>query len=219
MSSVTPENVTAETLSAPEVIANPYPYYAALRSQSPLFGYSDRPPGTVPGEDAAPASWAVLAHDQIAHVARNPGIFSSRDPLSLSHAVLFLYLFLLCLFFLSTCLSVCLSHKKATFFYCFLVLLSPLQSHLLFLLFLLYSFFLPSIFIPFFLCSSFLSLRFFPFLSLSPFLSGSTYFSSWLISSLLFVTFLSAPFSLSFPSLPFPSLPFPCLAFPSLPLP
>lgn len=81
MSSVTPENVTAETLSAPEVIANPYPYYAALRSQSPLFGYSDLPPGTVPGEDAAPASWAVLAHDQIAHVARNPDIFSSRDPL------------------------------------------------------------------------------------------------------------------------------------------
>jgi cytochrome P450 len=81
MSSVTPENVTVETLSAQEVIADPYPYYAALRDQSPLFGYSDLPPGTVPGEDAAPASWAVLAHDQVAHVARNPALFSSRDPL------------------------------------------------------------------------------------------------------------------------------------------
>ena len=81
MSSVTPENVTAETLSAPEVIANPYPYYAALRDQSPLFGYSDLPPGTVPGQDSAPASWAVLAHDQIAYVARHPDIYSSRDPL------------------------------------------------------------------------------------------------------------------------------------------
>ena len=81
MSSVTPENVTAETLSAPAVIANPYPFYAALRDQSPLFGYSDLPPGTVPGEDAAPASWAVLTHDQVAQVARNPDVFSSRDPL------------------------------------------------------------------------------------------------------------------------------------------
>ena len=81
MSSITPENVTAETLSAPEVIANPYPYYRALRDRSPLFGYSDLPPGTVPGEDAAPASWAVLAKDQVTHVARSPGIFSSRDPL------------------------------------------------------------------------------------------------------------------------------------------
>jgi cytochrome P450 len=81
VSSVTPRNVTAETLSAPDVIANPYPYYAALRDQSPLFGYRDLPPGTVPGEDAPPASWAVLAHDQVAHVARHPEIFSSRDPL------------------------------------------------------------------------------------------------------------------------------------------
>jgi cytochrome P450 len=81
MSSVTPENVTAETLSDPAVIANPYPYYAALRGRSPLFGYRDLPPGTVPGEDTPPASWAVLAHEQVAHVARHPDIFSSRDPL------------------------------------------------------------------------------------------------------------------------------------------
>ena len=66
MSSVSPENVTAETLSSPEVIANPYPYYAALRDRSPLYGYSDLPPGTVPGEDAPPASWAVLDHEQVA---------------------------------------------------------------------------------------------------------------------------------------------------------
>ena len=81
MSSVTPENVSAETLSAPDVIANPYPYYATLRDQSPIFGYSDLPPGTVPGQDAAPASWAVLVSDQVAHVARHPDIYSSRDPL------------------------------------------------------------------------------------------------------------------------------------------
>ena len=33
----------------PEVIANPYPYYERLRSQTPQFGLLDYPPGTVPG--------------------------------------------------------------------------------------------------------------------------------------------------------------------------
>ena len=70
-----------EELSSPEVIANPYPYYAALRDQSPLFGYRDLPPGTVPGADEPPPSWAVLRHDQVAAIANDPVTFSSRDEL------------------------------------------------------------------------------------------------------------------------------------------
>jgi len=78
---VRPESIRAEDLSRPEVIADPYPFYAALRPQSPLFGYKDLPPGTVPGNDEAPSSWAVLSHDQVVEVSKKPEIYSSRDPL------------------------------------------------------------------------------------------------------------------------------------------
>lgn len=81
MSSHVPDEFRVEDLSRPEVIANPYPYYAKLRSQSPLFGYRDLPPGTIPGTDEPPPSWAVLAHDQVTEVAKRADVFSSRDPL------------------------------------------------------------------------------------------------------------------------------------------
>jgi len=76
-----PDSIRVEDLSLPEVIADPYPFYAALRQRSPLYGYSDLPPGTVPGDDEAPSSWAVLRHDQVVEVAKRPDIYSSRDPL------------------------------------------------------------------------------------------------------------------------------------------
>jgi len=42
---------SVDQLNRPEVIRNPYPYYDLLRDQSPLFGYRDYPPGTMPGVD------------------------------------------------------------------------------------------------------------------------------------------------------------------------
>ena len=77
----TPESITAEQLSAPEVIADPYPFYAALREQSPVYGYRDLPPGTVPGADEPPPAWALLTHEQVTFASRHPELFSSRDPL------------------------------------------------------------------------------------------------------------------------------------------
>ncbi len=77
----TPETITVEKLADPAVIADPYPFYAALRDASPLYGYSDYPPGTVPGEDDPPTAWAVLKHEQVVEVARQADVFSSRDPL------------------------------------------------------------------------------------------------------------------------------------------
>lgn len=81
MSTLTPETIAVKDLSDPRVIADPYPFYAALRPRSPIFGYSDLPPGTVPGADEAPSSWAVLSHDQVVEVSKQPDIYSSRDPL------------------------------------------------------------------------------------------------------------------------------------------
>lgn len=70
---------SAADLSRPEVIANPYPFYADLRDRSPLFGYLDYPPGTIPGVDTPRPSWAVLRYADVQHVCRNHQLFSSRD--------------------------------------------------------------------------------------------------------------------------------------------
>lgn len=48
-------------LATPAVIANPYPAYDALRAQSPVAGYEDRPPGTMPGFDPPLRAWALLS--------------------------------------------------------------------------------------------------------------------------------------------------------------
>jgi cytochrome P450 len=76
-----PSAIRIEELSSPVVIADPYPYYAALRDRSPIFGYRDLPPGTIPGTDEPPPSWAVLSHAQVTEVAKRVDVFSSRDPL------------------------------------------------------------------------------------------------------------------------------------------
>jgi len=72
---------TVDRLTDPEVIRNPYPHYDLLRAQSPLFGYRDFPPGTMPGVDEPKASWVVLNFDDVAAVAWDHESFSSRDSL------------------------------------------------------------------------------------------------------------------------------------------
>lgn len=69
----------AADLSRPEVMTDPYPYYAALRARSPLFGYEDYPPGTIPGLDVPRPSWAVLRYADVQQVCREHEVFSSRD--------------------------------------------------------------------------------------------------------------------------------------------
>lgn len=68
------------TLAVPEIIADPYPAYAALRPLSPLPGYVDHPPGTVPGVDEPVVAWALLSHEQVTRAAKDHRTFSSRDP-------------------------------------------------------------------------------------------------------------------------------------------
>ncbi len=68
-------------LNDPATIANPYPVYDQLRAKSPLFGYHDFPPGTVPGVDEPQPAWVVLNFDDVAKVAYDNEAFSSRDSL------------------------------------------------------------------------------------------------------------------------------------------
>jgi cytochrome P450 len=71
----------AAHLADPEVVRNPYPFYDRLRAHSPIFGYRDFPPGTVPGVDQPEASWVVLNFEHVAAVAWDHVTFSSRDNL------------------------------------------------------------------------------------------------------------------------------------------
>ncbi len=66
-------------LATPAIIADPYPAYDALRGDSPVAGYADWPPGTVPGQDAPLQAWALLKHEQVLAAARDPQTFSSAN--------------------------------------------------------------------------------------------------------------------------------------------
>ena len=68
-------------LPAPGTIADPYPLYDALRPQTPVYGYQDYPPGTVPGQDEPVTAWVLMKYDEVAQAARDHDTFSSRDPL------------------------------------------------------------------------------------------------------------------------------------------
>ncbi|AGC62445.1 cytochrome P450 278A1 Cyp278A1 [Mycobacterium liflandii 128FXT] len=70
-----------ELLTTPQGIANPYPLYDELRGLSPVAGYRDWPPGTVPGADEPVTAWALFRYDQVFAAARDAATFSSRDPL------------------------------------------------------------------------------------------------------------------------------------------
>ncbi|KKW65626.1 cytochrome P450 [Mycolicibacterium elephantis] len=79
MSSTTASAI--EVLTTPQGIADPYPLYDQLRSSSPVAGYRDWPPGTVPGADEPVTAWALFRYDQVWEAARDSDTFSSRDPL------------------------------------------------------------------------------------------------------------------------------------------
>lgn len=70
-----------DALTTPEGIADPYPLYDQLRALSPVAGYRDWPPGTIPGADAAVTAWALFRYDQVFAAAKDTTTFSSRDPL------------------------------------------------------------------------------------------------------------------------------------------
>jgi cytochrome P450 len=70
-----------QTLTTPEGIANPYPLYEELRPASPVAGYQDWPPGTVPGADEPVTAWALFRYNQVFAAARDNETFSSRDPI------------------------------------------------------------------------------------------------------------------------------------------
>jgi cytochrome P450 len=70
---------TARDLYAPDVFANPYPYYDLLRDQPIQYGLEDFPPGTVPGQDKPIPAWVILKHADVVNVCSNHAVFSSRD--------------------------------------------------------------------------------------------------------------------------------------------
>lgn len=70
-----------DLLTTPEGIANPYPLYDRLRPLSPVAGYRDWPPGTIPGADEPVCAWGLFRYDQVFAAARDNATFSSRDPL------------------------------------------------------------------------------------------------------------------------------------------
>lgn len=70
-----------ELLPTPVGVADPYPLYDQLREFSPVAGYRDWPPGTVPGADEPVTAWALFRYDQVAEAARDSETFSSRDPI------------------------------------------------------------------------------------------------------------------------------------------
>lgn len=75
----TPRHYQPADLVRPEVIADPYPAYAALRAESPVAGYADYPPGTIPGLDEPTPAWALLRHAHVLAAARDHKTFSSAN--------------------------------------------------------------------------------------------------------------------------------------------
>lgn len=80
-STALPAASAIELLTTPQGIANPYPLYDELRKISPVAGYRDWPPGTVPGADEPVTAWALFRYDQVLAAAKDSTTFSSRDPL------------------------------------------------------------------------------------------------------------------------------------------
>lgn len=68
-------------LTAASTISDPYGLYDELRPVSPVAGYKDYPPGTVPGQDEPVSAWVFLSYDDVSKASRNHHVFSSRDPL------------------------------------------------------------------------------------------------------------------------------------------
>jgi cytochrome P450 len=73
-------DVDVNVFTRPEGIADPFKYYDLFRPLSPVPGYVDWSPGTVPGIDPPYTAWALFRYDHVLHVLRHPEIFSNRDP-------------------------------------------------------------------------------------------------------------------------------------------
>ena len=73
-------DVDINIFTRPEGIAEPFKYYDHFRPKSPVPGYVDWSPGTVPGIDPPYTAWALFTYEQVLHVLRHPEIFSNRDP-------------------------------------------------------------------------------------------------------------------------------------------
>jgi cytochrome P450 len=73
-------DVDVNIFTRPAGMADPFPYYDALRPLGPLPGYVDWSPGTVPGIDPPLTAWAVFSYELVSEVLRNWEIYSSRDP-------------------------------------------------------------------------------------------------------------------------------------------
>jgi cytochrome P450 len=69
--------LTADQLSTPEVIADPYPYSHVRRDQLPL-NYRFLPAGGVRGFDEPIRAWALMRHDDVYNALRGHDTFSSR---------------------------------------------------------------------------------------------------------------------------------------------
>ncbi|MGE3392666.1 MAG: cytochrome P450 [Gammaproteobacteria bacterium] len=81
MTTATAPDELVAALPRPDTIANPYPLYARLRPHTPVYGYRDYPPGTIPDQDAPVTAWVLMKYDEVARAARDHDTFSSRDPL------------------------------------------------------------------------------------------------------------------------------------------
>lgn len=73
--------ITADQLSTPDVIANPYPYYHELREQSPL-NYEFLPAGAVSGISEPIRAWALMRYADVYGALRNHDTFASSHSLA-----------------------------------------------------------------------------------------------------------------------------------------
>jgi len=73
--------ITADQLSTPDVIANPYPWYHELREQSPL-NYEFLPAGAVSGMNEPVRAWALMRYADVYGALRNHETFASNHSLA-----------------------------------------------------------------------------------------------------------------------------------------
>ncbi|MCC6141565.1 MAG: cytochrome P450 [Nitrospira sp.] len=73
--------ISADQLSTPSVIANPYPYYHELREHSPL-NYVFLPAGAVAGINEPIRAWALMRYADVYGALRNHDTFASSHSLA-----------------------------------------------------------------------------------------------------------------------------------------
>lgn len=73
--------ISADRLSSPDVIADPYPYYHEIREHSPL-NYVFLPAGAVTGMDEPVRAWALMKYHDVYTALRDHDTFASRHSLA-----------------------------------------------------------------------------------------------------------------------------------------